>query len=158
MKIRIVCVGKSKENDYKHMEKEYLKRLSRFAAVEIVEVADERSKDNPSEADIRTILKKEAQRVQAAIKNYKQVYVLAEEGAQERSVAFAARIESIMQSGQDIAFIIGGSHGLSDTVKKDAVHLLSFSEMTFPHRLARILLLEQLFRAFKINHNEVYHK
>lgn len=158
MKIRIVCVGKSKEHDYIRTEKEYIKRLSRFATVEVIEVADERGKDNPSPGEVTALLKKEASRVLAAIKNYTIIYVLAEEGAQKTSIEFARRIDAHAQLGQDIVFVIGGSYGLASEIKAGATKLLSLSKMTFPHRLARVLLLEQLFRAFKINHNQVYHK
>ena len=132
--------------------------LSRFCNIEVVEVADERTPENASEGEVRAILKKEGERVLAALKGFDRVYALASEGKQQDSVEFSKRIRADRDAGKDLAFLIGGSFGLADELKRQSAGLISFSKMTFPHRLARIILLEQLFRAFKIMHGETYHK
>ena len=140
-------------------QKEYVKRLSRFANVEVREVADEQTPDNPTEAQKKGILQKEAARIEKAAAGFSHIIALAVEGKQETSEEFAGRIEQMMKSGQpDICFIIGGSLGIQEETKKKAEAKLSLSKMTMPHRLARIVLLEQLFRAFKIIAGETYHK
>ena len=158
MKIRIISVGKMKERYWKEAQQEYSKMLSRFATVEVVEVADERTPEDASAGEIRAILKKEGERVRAALKGVDRFYARASEGTQEDSVAFSRRIAREADSTRSLGFIIGGSFGLAEDLKRDAAGLVSFSKMTFPHRLARIILLEQLFRAFKIAHGETYHK
>ena len=158
MKIRIISVGKMKERYWKEAQQEYSKMLSRFATVEVVEVADERTPEDASAGEIRAILKKEGERVRAALKGVDRPAALASEGTQEDSVAFSRRIAREADSTRSLGFIIGGSFGLAEDLKRDAAGLVSFSKMTFPHRLARIILFEQLFRAFKIAHGETYHK
>ena len=158
MKIRIISVGKMKERYWKEAQQEYSKMLSRFATVEVVEVADERTPEDASAGEIRAILKKEGERVRAALKGVDRFYALASEGTQEDSVAFSRRIAREADSTRSLGFVIGGSFGLAEDLKRDAAGLVSFSKMTFPHRLARIILFEQLFRAFKIAHGETYHK
>ena len=158
MKIRIISVGKMKERYWKEAQQEYSKMLSRFATVEVVEVADERTPEDASTGEIRAILKKEGERVRAALKGVDRFYALASEGTPEDSVAFSLRIAREADSTRSLGFIIGGSFGLAEDLKRDAAGLVSFSKMTFPHRLARIILFEQLFRAFKIAHGETYHK
>ena len=158
MKIRIISVGKMKERYWKEAQQEYSKMLSRFATVEVVEVADERTPEDASAGEIRAILKKEGERVRAALKGVDRFYALASEGTKEDSVAFSLRIAREADSTRSLGFIIGGSFGLAEDLKRDAAGLVSFSKMTFPHRLARIILFEQLFRAFKIAHGETYHK
>ena len=158
MKIRIISVGKMKERYWKEAQQEYSKMLSRFATVEVVEVADERTPEDASAGEIRAIRKKEGERVRAALKGVDKYYALASEGTQEDSVAISLRIAREADSTRSLGFIIGGSFGLAEDLKRDAAGLVSFSKMTFPHRLARIILLEQLFRAFKIAHGETYHK
>ena len=158
MKIRIISVGKMKERYWKEAQQEYSKMLSRFATVEVVEVADERTPEDASAGEIRAILKKEGERVRAALKGVDRFYALASEGTQEDSVALSLRIAREADSTRSLGFVIGGSFGLAEDLKRDAAGLVSFSKMTFPHRLARIILFEQLFRAFKIAHGETYHK
>ena len=158
MKIRIISVGKMKERYWKEAQQEYAKMLSRFASIEVVEVADERTPEDASAGEVRAVLKKEGERVRAALKGVDKYYALASEGTQEDSVAFSRRIAREADSTRVLGFVIGGSFGMADDLKRDAAGLISFSKMTFPHRLARILLLEQLFRAFKIAHGETYHK
>lgn len=158
MKIRIISVGKMKERYWKEAQQEYCKMLSRFCTVEIVEVADEKTPENASEGEVRAILKKEGERVAAALKGCDRIYALASEGAQEDSIAFSRRMQQENDNTRCLAFLIGGSFGLAQELKQQANGLISFSQMTFPHRLARIILLEQLFRAYKIMRGETYHK
>ncbi len=158
MNIRIISVGKMKENYWRQAQQEYCKMLSRFCTIEIIEVADEKTPENPSEGEIRAILKKEGERIRLALKGYERVYALASEGIYEDSVAFSRRIGHENDTTRRLAFLIGGSFGLAEPIKQQANALISFSKMTFPHRLARIILLEQLFRAYKIMYSETYHK
>ncbi|MGI6665139.1 MAG: 23S rRNA (pseudouridine(1915)-N(3))-methyltransferase RlmH [Christensenellaceae bacterium] len=158
MKIRIIAEGKSKERYWKEAEQEYLKRLSRFAKIEVIEVADERTPENPSDREKEMVLEKEAARILPLLKGYGQIIALAEEGVEYDSLSFAGRLQRLEEAGQGAVFLIGGSFGLAATLKKQATEKISLSKMTFPHRLARITLLEQLFRAYKINNNETYHK
>ena len=158
MKIRIISVGKIKEKYYKAIQDEYLKMLSRFCTTEIIEVQDEKIPVDPSERDIEIILGKEREKIERHILKNSNVIVLAIEGEQIDSISFAGMLKNEQDHSQDITFIIGGSLGLAEAVKKGADKKMSFSKMTFPHRLARILLLEQLFRGFKIINNETYHK
>ncbi len=158
MKIRIVSVGKIKERFFKEAQDEYLKMLSRFADVEIVELQDEKVPEDPSAGEIEAVLRKEGERIKNAVKGETNYYCMAIEGMEYDSLAFAKFVENNRNSGKNIIFIIGGSYGISDEIKKGARGLISFSKLTFPHRIARILLLEQLFRSFKIMSNEIYHK
>ena len=159
MKIKIVCVGKLKEKYLKDGIAEYVKRIGRFADVDIVELSDIKIPDNPSEAECEKIKDDEGLRILSKIKKEEFVYALCVEGKQMQSEVFAQSISSSMLRGYNtITFIIGGSLGLSDNVKKTADVRLSFSEMTFPHQLMRLILTEQIYRAFKINSNEQYHK
>ena len=158
MKIRIISVGKMKERYWKEAQQEYSKMLSRFATVEVVEVADERTPEDASAGEIRAILKKEGERVRAALKGVDRFYALASEGTQEDSVAFSRRIAREADSTRSLGFIIGGSFGLAESLKKEAKVRLSMSPMTFPHHLARVMVLEQIYRAFKINEGSSYHK
>ncbi len=156
MNIRIVCVGKSKESYWKAAEKEYLTRIGRFSKIEVAEVADEKAPDAPNPSEIKILLKKEGERLLPALKNFDHIYALAEEGKPFSSLEFASWLKK--REGENLAFVIGGSYGLAEEVKGRAEGLISLSPLTFPHRLARIVLLEQLFRAFKINGNQTYHK
>jgi 23S rRNA (pseudouridine1915-N3)-methyltransferase len=158
VRIRIISVGKIKEKYYKEIQDEYLKMLSRFCSTEVIEVQDEKISVDPSDRDVEIILEKEREKIERYILKNSTVIVLAIEGEQTDSVSFAKTLKSEQDHSHDLTFIIGGSLGLADSVKKKADMRLSFSKMTFPHRLARILLLEQLFRGFKIINNETYHK
>ncbi len=152
MKINIICIGKLKEKYLVDAEKEYVKRLSRFCELKIIELNEER--ENTPNA-----LLKEAERILSKINDKDFVIALAIEGRKRDSEDFSKDIISIFESGkQSISFVIGGSEGLDESVKKRADYLLSFSDMTFPHQLMRIILLEQLFRAYKIANKEKYHK
>ena len=143
-KINIVCVGKIKEDFYRNAVTEYLKRLSRFAKVEVKEIAE--GKD----------LEEEAQGILRAAKGY--IIALCVEGEKLSSENLANRIKTLCDKGEEITFIIGSSCGLADTVKKEADFKLSFSDMTFPHQLMRVILLEQVYREFMINSGSTYHK
>lgn len=159
MKIKIVCVGKLKEKYLKDGIDEYIKRISRFATVDIVELPDEKIPDNASDAICEKIKSDEGAKILSKIKKDEYIYALCVEGKQFDSEAFADDISSAMLCGYNtITFIIGGSLGLSDEVKKISNVRLSFSKMTFPHQLMRLVLTEQVYRAFKINSNEQYHK
>lgn len=159
MKIKIICVGKIKENFYKDAILEYSKRLSRYCILEVVEVEDEKTPDKASENECSLIKKKEGQRILSHIKDNEFIVTLEIEGKKLTSPGLAKKLEEITVLGNStIDFIIGGSLGLSDEIKNKADFKLSFSDMTFPHQLMRVILLEQIYRAFKINNNEPYHK
>ena len=159
MKIRIICVGKIKEAFYRDAIAEYTKRISKFSKTEIVELPDEKTPDNASEAENRKILETEGERILNSIKPNEYVICLAVEGERLDSPSFSKKIDKICLLGYNcIDFVIGGSLGLSDNVKKRGDFLLSFSDFTFPHQLMRVILAEQIYRAFKILANEPYHK
>ena len=159
MNINIIAVGKIKEKYLKDAIDEYKKRLSRFCKLTITEVSDEPMSQNPSEKEIEDILKKEGEKIASAIKNTDVLVTLCVEGTQRTSEEFAQFISSECVKGANtFTFIIGGSVGLSDKIKSMSNLKLSFSKMTFPHQLMRVVLLEQIYRAFKINANENYHK
>ena len=159
MKITILCVGKLKEEYFRKACDEYLKRLSRYAKCEVIEVADEKTPENALESVERAIKEKEGERLLAKWDDSAFNFVLAIEGKQRSSTDFSVELENIMLNGKsNICFVIGGSLGLSDAVIKKADSLLSFSKMTFPHQLMRVVLLEQVYRAFRIMKNEPYHK
>lgn len=159
MLIRIVCCGKMKEKYLVEAVADYTKRLSRFAQVECAEVADERIPENASPAEEKLAIEKEGERMLAKIAPQEYVIAMAIKGKSYTSESFAQHIDALQQAGRSrLTFVIGGSLGLSAGVLRRADETLSLSEMTFPHRIARILILEQVYRAFKINHNETYHK
>ena len=157
MNINIICVGKIKEKFYTAAMDEYLKRLSRFAKVTVTEVADEKIPDRASEKEMEAVKKKEGEKILAKLGN-EYVIALCIEGKEMSSEEFAQKIADISMTSSDIAFIIGGSLGLSDEVKNRAKLRLSFGRVTLPHQLMRVVLTEQIYRAFKINNNESYHK
>ena len=159
MKINIICVGKLKEQYLKDAISEYSKRLKRFCTFSITELPDERIDDNPSEAEEKKVLSVEGEKIMKHILPDDYVIALCVEGKEMSSEAFADKLSDVMLKGKStIDFIIGGSLGLDDAVKKRSDFKLSFSPMTFPHQLMRVILLEQIYRAFKINANEKYHK
>ena len=159
MKITCVVVGKIKEKYFTDAIKEYSKRLSRYCKLEIVELADEKTPDGASEAEEVAIREKEGERILKALKDDAYVIALAIEGKMLDSVELSKKIESLGISGTShIAFVIGGSLGLAPAVMKRADYALSFSRMTFPHQLMRVVLLEQLYRSYRIMKNEPYHK
>ena len=159
MKITIICVGKIKEDFYRKAVSEFEKRLSRYCKLEIIEVQDEKTPDKAPEAVNLQIKEKEGERLLAHIRDDAYVIALAIQGNELSSEQLAARISQLALNGKShIIFVIGGSLGLSDAVLKRADYQLSFSPMTFPHQLMRVILLEQIYRAFKINAGEPYHK
>ncbi len=159
MKISIICVGKIKEDFFKKAAAEYGKRLSRYCKLNIMEVADEKTPEGAGEAAINRIKEKEGERILRLIGDDMYVIALAIDGNMMDSPELAGHIEhlGIMGKGH-IAFIIGGSLGLSAQVLKRADEILSFSKMTFPHQLMRVILLEQIYRSYRIIHGEPYHK
>lgn len=148
--IKIICVGKIKESYFTSAADEYLKRLSRYTKLELVEILDE------SNAEKAVIL--EGRKILSRIKDDEYVIALDICGKSISSLEFAKKVNSILYSYSKLTFVIGGSYGLSSSVKSRANYLLSFSKMTFPHKLFRVILLEQIYRAYKINNNESYHK
>ena len=159
MNITIICVGKNKENFYREALAEYVKRLSKYCKLNIIEVADEQTPDGASDAVNRGILATEGERILGKIPEGAYVIATAIEGKTYSSEEFAELIDDMAVRGvSHLCFIIGGSLGLSDEVKKRADLLLSFSKMTFPHGLMRVILAEQIYRAFRIIRNEPYHK
>ena len=159
MKITIVCVGKIKEKYFTMAIDEYSKRLSRYCKLNIIEVPDEKTPDQASEAEELQIKKKEGERILSNIKDQAYVIALAIQGKMLDSVELAKKLESLGTYGDSqIVFVIGGSLGLSEEVLARANMKLSFSPMTFPHQLMRVILLEQVYRAYRINCGEPYHK
>ena len=159
MKITVIGVGKIKEKFYTQAIDEYMKRLSRYTKTEIVEVTDEKTPDEASDHEEELIKKKEGERILKSIREDAFVIALAINGKKYDSVGFAGMIEKLGVGGTShITFIIGGSLGLSPEVLNRADMLLSFSDMTFPHQLMRVVLLEQVYRAFRIINHEPYHK
>ena len=156
MKVRIVCVGKVKESYFSDGIAEYLKRLTRFAKVEIIEVKEENFALDPSPAEMEKIKEKEGVSILKSLKGY--VIALCIEGKQCSSEVLAEKIAKIRDTAGELTFVIGGSYGLADEVKKQAAEKLSFSQMTFPHTLMRLILTEQLYRAFMIDAGSAYHK
>ncbi len=144
IKVNIVCVGKIKEQFYRSAVEEYAKRLSRFCSFSVVEIAECKT------------LAEEGERILRAAKGYK--IALCIEGEKLSSTSLASRIKTLCDKGEEITFIIGSSEGLAQTVKSNADFKLSFSDMTFPHQLMRVILAEQIYRAFMINANSDYHK
>lgn len=159
MKIDICCVGKVKESYFRGGIEEYSKRLSKYCKLDVLEVADEKTPDKASEALETEIKRKEGERLLKNIKDDAFVIVLAIDGKPLSSEQLADKIDSLGVSGTShIQFVIGGSLGLSEEVLRRANFKLSFSNMTFPHQLMRVILLEQIYRSYRIIHGEPYHK
>ncbi len=159
MRIKIICVGKLKEKYLKDAIAEYSKRLSRFCTLEITELSDEKIPDNASVSQEEQVLLKEGEKILKCISPSDYVISLCVEGTQKSSEDFAKSLAGLALSGNStICFVIGGSLGLHPHVKIRSDMKLGFSEMTFPHQLIRVFLLEQIYRAYKINSNEKYHK
>ena len=159
MKITILAVGKVKESYFRDGIAEYLKRLSKYAKMEVIEVADEKTPDNASEKEELLIKEKEGARLIKAMKEDSYTIALAIDGKKLDSVALAEKIDKLGISGvSHIQFVIGGSLGLADEVLKKADMKLSFSDMTFPHQLMRLILCEQIYRSYRIIHKAPYHK
>lgn len=159
MKITVLAVGKIKESFYRQAIAEFSKRLSRYCKLEFVEVADEKAPEKLSGTEENRIKDREGERLLHHIRDTDYVCALAIEGEQLNSVALSKKINQLGVSGKSsIVFVIGGSLGLSRTVISRADFLLSFSKMTFPHQLMRVILLEQVYRCFRIIQGEPYHK
>ena len=156
MKVHIVAVGKVKEDYFADGIKEYCKRLSRFAKMEITEIREETFLGDPSEAEKRRIVEEEGARILKALKG--RVIALCVEGKRLSSEKFSRVVAKERDAGGELTFVIGGSYGLWEEVKSRAFLRLSFSEMTFPHTLMRLILTEQLYRAFMIDAGSAYHK
>ena len=159
MRIKIVSVGKLKEKYLKQGVSEYLKRRSRYAKIEIIEVKDEEAPETYSDTEIEQVKDMEGQGILKKIQPDEYVIALAIEGKQKSSEELANHIDQLATYGHSkVCFVIGGSNGLSKAVYERANELLSFSKLTFPYQLMRIILLEQIYRSFRINRNEPYHK
>ena len=159
MKITLIAVGKIKERYFEDAIREYSKRLSRYCRLEIIQVADEKTPDGASEALEEQIKEKEGRRILDQIREGAYVIALAVEGKQLDSLELAARMERLAVEGKSqLVFLIGGSLGLSKEVMRRADFALSFSAMTFPHQLMRVILLEQIYRSFRIRAGDQYHK
>lgn len=157
--ISIITVGKLKEKYLRQGIEEYLKRLSAYAKVEVVEVADEKAPEELSELEMLQVKQKEGERILAKISQDTYVIALAIQGKLQSSEELANTLDKLATYGKSkIAFVIGGSLGLNEEVLKRSNEQLSFSRMTFPHQLMRLILVEQIYRAFRINRNEPYHK
>ena len=159
MTIRVLCVGKIKESFYREAIAEYTKRLGRYASVSIIEVEDEKTPDKASEKESEQIREKEADRIISRMIQGEYIILLDIGGKKYDSITYAKHLESLTISGNStITFIIGGSLGVSDKIRSLAKERLSFSDFTFPHQLMRVILLEQVYRAFRIMNHEPYHK
>ncbi|MGN0166466.1 MAG: 23S rRNA (pseudouridine(1915)-N(3))-methyltransferase RlmH [Acetatifactor sp.] len=159
MKITVICVGKVKERFYRDALAEYEKRLSRYCKLEFIEVADEKTPDGAGTNLEEQIKEKEAQRILERLREDMFVCTLEIEGKSFSSEGLAGWLEKLTVSGTShIAFVIGGSLGLHESVKQRSNMALSFSDMTFPHQLMRVILLEQIYRCFRIINGEPYHK
>ena len=150
--IKIICVGKIKEKFYKEALEEYKKRLSKYTKLNIIEVEDI---NLPKEELIK---QKEAELIEKNINEKDYVITLEIEGKEINSIELSKKLEQLETLNPNITFIIGGSYGLDDKIKNRSNYKLSFSKLTFPHQLFRVILLEQIYRAFKIKNNESYHK
>ena len=159
MKIQMICVGKIKEKYLKLGIDEFKKRLSKYCKLEIIELEDEKAPENLSDKEMLIIKEKEGKKILSKIKDNSYVIALAIDGKNLSSEELAQTINKLGVRGvSNITFVIGGSLGLSDEVLSRADYKLSFSKMTFPHQLMRLILLEQVYRAYRINNGEPYHK
>ena len=159
MPVTVVCVGKLRERFFADAAQEYVKRLRRLMPVTVVEVPDEPEPAQPGEAQNEMVLRREGERILARLSDRDHVIALCVDARQYESPELAARLDGLFTQGKShIIFVIGGSLGLHPSVLARADERMSMSRMTFPHQLARVMLLEQLFRAAKINAGERYHK
>lgn len=156
--VTVIAVGRLKESYLREGCGEYIKRLGAYAKVSVIEINEERCSDNPSTGEIQSVIKKEGERIIKKIPKGAVVIPLCIEGAEYDSCDFSAVIEKISLNCSHICFVIGGSYGLDDGVKSLGKIKLSFGKMTLPHQLARMVLLEQIYRAFSISNNSKYHK
>lgn len=158
MNVTVIAVGKLKESYLRDGCAEYVKRLGAFAKVNVIEVSEERASDCPCASELNAIIQKEGERILAKIPKGAEVIPLCIEGKAYSSPDFSKLIEGIAMNNSHICFVIGGSFGLSDEVKARGKNRLSFGKMTLPHQLARMVLLEQVYRAFSISNHTKYHK
>lgn len=159
MKVTVLAVGKVKEKFYRDALAEYQKRLGRYCQLSVVEVEDERTQEDARGGEDALVLEKEAKRILQRLPKDAYCIVLAIDGKRMSSVAFSQHMEKLLVTGKShIVFVIGGSLGLHRSVLDVADEKLSFSDMTFPHQLMRVILLEQLYRGFRIASHEPYHK
>ena len=159
LNVKLICVGKMREKFYIDAFAEYAKRLQAYCRLELLEIAEQRLGDRPSEKEIAAALEREGQEILKAVPPDAYLTALCVEGKQMPSVGMAELIAARENSGRPkLCFVIGGSYGLSPSVKARADRKLSMSQMTFPHHLARVMLAEQLYRGFKINEGSMYHK
>ena len=157
--IEIICVGKLKEDYLKSAISEYLKRLSKYCSCRVIELPDEKFPTPLSEADKRKVIEKESNSILSHIKENSYVIALDLKGKQYTSEEFSEKLSNIaLRENSTITFLIGGTLGMSQELLEHANQLVCFSKMTFPHQLIRVFLLEQLFRSFKIQNNETYHR
>lgn len=159
MKIKIFAIGKIKEQYLKDGINEYLQRIKPYSQIEIIEVNDEPVRDNPNDSDIKKCIELEGNKVLKLLKPSDYLIGLDLNKKELNSPQFATFLEeSFVSGGSSISFVIGGSYGLSDALKQRCNTSISLSKMTFLHQMTRLILLEQIYRAFKINRNETYHK
>ncbi len=159
MNITIICLGKLKEKYLRDAIEEYAKRINAYGKLDIIELTPVKLSDNPSQTEINNALSKEADEIKKKIPNGSYTFALCIEGKEKSSEAFADTIKNATINGKsNITFIIGSSYGLAPEIKALADNKLSFSPMTFPHQLMRVMLLEQIYRAFQIINNGKYHK
>ncbi len=159
MNITVLCVGKIKEKFYQQAVEEYAKRLSRYCKLQIIEVPDEKTPDKASQKEEAQIKHIEGERILKHVRDQRYVIGLAIEGKGYDSVGFSKKISQLgVMGNSELVFVIGGSLGLDEAVLKRCNEKISFSAMTFPHQLMRVILLEQIYRGFRIMNNEPYHK
>lgn len=159
MNITVISVGKIKEKYINLGLSEFQKRLSKYCKLNLIEVSDEKAPENLSEADMEIVKNKEGEKILSKLNDNTYVIVLAIDGKQLSSEELSKKIDNLaLQGNSQVTFIIGGSLGLSDEVLNKANYKLSFSKMTFPHQLMKLILLEQIYRAFRISRGEPYHK
>lgn len=159
MKLTLVCVGRIKEGFFREALEEYKKRLGRYCSLKIIELADEATREGATPAQDQQVLAREGDRILKALPSEAYIIILDLKGKKMDSVAFSKHIERLgIEGNSHIAFVIGGSLGLAGEVRARGDYVLSFSDMTFPHQLMRVILLEQIYRAFRIMKGEPYHK
>lgn len=158
MNVRFITVGTLKEGYLRDAAEEYEKRLGGFCRFENIQLKEERLHEDPSENEIKNALERESEKIFSKIPPRAYVFAMCVEGSQMSSAGLARKLESISQKTGDVCFIIGSSYGLADTVKQRADFCLSVSELTFPHQLMRVILLEAVYRAFNISRGTKYHK
>ncbi len=159
VQIKVIAVGKMKESYFKEACDEYAKRLGAYAKISIIELAEVKLSDNPSQKEIANALEKEGDMILAAMLPNSSLVTLCIEGEKLSSEKLSSKLDKMMNQGaSSFTFVIGSSYGIAESIKQKSVLKLSMSEMTFPHRLARVMLLEQLYRAFSITNGGKYHK